>query len=286
MTTIDLSSLPKPAVVESLDYETELQDKKDALQEQYPDWDADTESDPSVKLLEVSAYSSVNERQRVNDAAIALMLPWASGDDLDNFAAGFNKTRNTIIEATEDTAAVMESDADFKTRLLLAWSELTCAGTKSSYKAHAKNASSDVKDAVGISDGDGNVSVYILSYDGNGTASAELIQTVQDYFDDEDVYQLCSIITVKSATVTEYSLDITLDVSNSALADTLLSSAETAAQIYVDSVHYLDTKVSISALYAATHLEGIDDVDLGAFTNITPEEYGAAYCTGITISLS
>jgi len=284
MSTIDLSALPEPEVVESLDFETELQRQKDAFSELEPDWDADVESDPVVKILEVSAYDEVTERQRVNDAALAVMLPWSSGDDAENLIAWFNKTRNTIKEATDDTDAVMESDSDFKNRALLSWNELTNAGTKGSYKAHAKNASSSVKDAVGVRDSEGNITVYILSYDGDGTASDELIAFVQDYFDDEDIYQLCTIITVKSAIITEYPITSELSISDSILASTLLTSAEEAAQAFVDDAHYLGTKVSLSALYKTLHLTGVNDVTLTDFSAINPDENTAAYCTNITIT--
>lgn len=281
--TIDLSLLPKPSIVETLDFETEFQRKKALFKSLEPDWDADVESDPALKLLEVSAYDAINERQRVNDAAAAVFLLWSKGDDLDNAAVFFKKTRNTIFEATDSSDAVMESDADFLERILLSWSEVTNAGTKSSYKVHAKEASSLVKDAVGIRDEEGNISVYIMSYEEDGSVSDDLLSTVQAYFDQETVYQLCTTITVKPFEKIEYSITVKLSVNDSKLKESLKASAKTLLQAYFDKSYYLGTKVGLFAVYSAIDLEGIVDADVGTFTNVETQPYQAPYCTSLTI---
>lgn len=288
MSIIDYASLPEPSVKEALDYETELADKKALLQERFESWDADVESDPALKLLEVSAYDAVIERQRVNDAAVAVMLPWATGDDLDNLAAIFNKTRNTITD--DDGEETEESDSAFKERILGSWAELTNAGTPDSYTAHAKNADEGVKDAKAECAGGGLVTTYLLSYDDNGTASDTLIATVQDYLDSDDIRQLCSTNTVTSAAIEEYSITAELEIADTAIESTVLAEAEENVQAYVDSVHYLESMVSESALYAALHLEGVLNVQLGnsslddAFTTIETDASTAPYCTSITIT--
>lgn len=81
MATIDLSQLPAPNVVEVLDYESVLSERKTTLlslcDESQRDAVARTlqlESEPLTKLLEESAYREIIWRQRVNEAARALSL--------------------------------------------------------------------------------------------------------------------------------------------------------------------------------------------------------------------
>lgn len=93
MPTIDLSQLPAPDVVETLDFETILAERKATLVSLYPEEQQDAvartlalESEPLVKYLEENAYREVIWRQRVNDAAKGCTLAYASNNDLDVMA--------------------------------------------------------------------------------------------------------------------------------------------------------------------------------------------------------
>ncbi|EOV7032892.1 baseplate assembly protein, partial [Yersinia enterocolitica] len=86
MATIDLSLLPPPFVVEELDYEILLAERKATLISLYPEEQRTAvartlslESEPLVKLLQENAYREVILRQRVNDAARAVMVAYAVG---------------------------------------------------------------------------------------------------------------------------------------------------------------------------------------------------------------
>lgn len=63
-TAVDLSQLPAPSVVETLDFETILQAMLDDLLARDPDFSALVESDPAYKILEVAAYRELLLRQR------------------------------------------------------------------------------------------------------------------------------------------------------------------------------------------------------------------------------
>ena len=82
MTTIDLTAIDPPDLVDTLDFEDIYQDLVEHYKGIYPDWSAALESDPVVKLLELSSYREVRFRARVNDAARAVMLAFATGADL------------------------------------------------------------------------------------------------------------------------------------------------------------------------------------------------------------
>jgi len=94
MATIDLSQLPAPNVVEQLDYESLFAERKSTLISLYPPEQQEAisrtlslESEPLVKLLQENAYREVILRQRVNEAARAVMVAYATGSDLDQLAA-------------------------------------------------------------------------------------------------------------------------------------------------------------------------------------------------------
>ena len=160
VTPIDLSQLPSPDVVETIDYETLLAARKARFVSLYPaDEQAEIaatlalESEPVVKLLQENAYREIVLRQRVNDAARAVMLAYAVGTDLDHLAALFGIRRLTITPADpeHDVAAVMESDTDLRARTQLAPQSLSVAGPEGAYVSHARNADGRVLDASAVS---------------------------------------------------------------------------------------------------------------------------------------
>jgi len=110
MATIELSQVGAPIVVEVLDYEDILAERKATLISLYPEEQREAvartlalESEPIVKLLQETAYREVILRQRINDAAKAVMLAYATGADLDQLGANFNTPRLVIIPADVTT---------------------------------------------------------------------------------------------------------------------------------------------------------------------------------------
>ncbi|CNF68554.1 baseplate assembly protein J [Yersinia enterocolitica] len=197
MATIDLSLLPPPFVVEELDYETLLAERKATLISLYPEEQRaavartlSLESEPLVKLLQENAYREVILRQRVNDAARAVMVAYAVGSDLDQLGANNNVERLVIIPA-DPTAippieSVMESDSDFRVRIPQAFEGLSVAGPTGAYEYHAKSADGRVADASAISPTPACVTVTVLSREGNGEASNELLAVVEAALNDEN----------------------------------------------------------------------------------------------------
>ena len=120
-TAVDLSRLPAPDIIEALDFETILADAVARMQALMPEFQS-RDSDPATKLLQVFAYFVQLLRQRVNDAARAVMPAYAVGADLDNIAALFGVERLMITppDVVLGIPAVMESDADFRRRMVLA----------------------------------------------------------------------------------------------------------------------------------------------------------------------
>lgn len=221
MATIDLSQLPAPIVVEVLDYEDILAERKATLISLYPEEQREAvartlalESEPIVKLLQENAYREVILRQRVNDAAKAVMLAYSTGEDLDQLGANFNTPRLVIAPADESTIpptpAIMEADEDYRLRLQDAFEGMSTAGSAGSYRFHARSADGRVADVTAISPSPANVTVTVLSRDGDGTASPELLQVVRDALNDEDVRPVADRVIVQAAKITRYGIDATL----------------------------------------------------------------------------
>ncbi|EGR4328884.1 baseplate assembly protein [Vibrio cholerae] len=288
MSTINLADLPQPSVIEALDFEQILADKKAKLQKLQPEWSADTESDPSIKNLEVSAYSDLTMRQRINESSLACMLPWSKGTDLEGLAAFFNLKRETITPedktTTPPTAAVMESDESLRRRCLLAWSGISTAGPRKSYIFHALSASALVKDANAYRIKGGEIVVVVLSHQGNGVADDTLIAVVDEHINQEEVRPLCCDGTVSSAMIYNYQINAILDIENTAAKESILAKALFNVQQYTAKQHRIQALVSESAIKAALHIEGVRDVDLQGFTSYQADRHTAPWCSQVQIT--
>lgn len=163
-TPIDLSQLPAPEVVEPLDYEAILAEMLAHLRTLDPEFDALVESDPAYKILQAAAYRELLIRQRVNDAARAVMLAHATGADLEHLAALFGVAR-----------LPGESDTALRRRAQLAPAAYSTAGPRAAYLFHALGAVASwetadgsawlqtVKDAAVYSHVPGTVTVAVLA---------------------------------------------------------------------------------------------------------------------------
>lgn len=286
--SFNLSALPVPEVVETLDYEEILARKIAKLKELEPEWDSTLESDPALKVLQASAYSEMIERQRVNDAAKSVMLPWSTSSDLENLAALFKLKREVIVEENLEVsppiAQVLESDQSLSERCLLAWHSLSTAGPRKSYIFHARSASSQVKGANAYRIKGGQIALIVLAHSVDGSADEALLKIVSDAISDEEVRPLCSEAVVKSALIHEFKLQVTLDIATEVSHMRVVEEAEEKAWEYVRFQHRIGGLVSESALKAALHVFGVRDVDLHGFTTIRTDKDSAPFCYEIKIN--
>jgi len=296
MATIDLSQLPAPDVVEALDYETLLAERKATLISLYPaDQQAaiartlTLESEPIVKLLQENAYREIILRQRVNEAARANMVAFATGGDLDQLGVNNGVLRLTITPADDaaipPVAAVMESDDDFRLRVAGAFEGLSVAGPTGAYEYHAKSADGRVADASAISPSPAVVTVTVLSREGNGTAPADLLAVVDAALNDENVRPVADRVTVQSAAIVNYRVDATLFIYPGPEAEPIRAAAEARLAAFVSAQRRLGRDIRQSALYAALHVEGVQRVQLNApAQDVVLDKTQAGYCTGYTIT--
>lgn len=287
-TAVDLSRLPAPDVVEALDFDTLFALAVARMKQEMPEFEARL-SDPSTKNLLVTAYVAQLMRQRVNDAARAVMPAFSIGNDLDNLAAAFGITRYELEpeDPQAGTDAVMESDTDFRRRMVLAPEGYSVAGSEGSYIFHALTADSDVLDASTVSPSPGEVLVSILSRQGDGTAAPDLIATVSAYLSADIRRPLTDYVTVQSAQIISYAVIAAFTLFAGPDAGVVLARARANVEAYVADCHRLGRDVTLSGLYAALHVEGVQKVDLiSPAADIVITRQQAPWCSGITLSLA
>lgn len=297
MATIDLSQLPAPDVVEALDYETLLAERKATLISLYPAEQQAAitrtlalESEPLVKLLQENAYRELILRQRINEAAKANMVAWAIGTDLDQLGANNGVTRLTLRAADNSTlpptAAVMESDDNFRMRIAAAFEGLSVAGPSGAYEYHAKSADGRIADVSATSPAPAEVVITVLSREGDGTAPADLLTIVANALNDEDVRPVADRVRVQAAAIVSYRVDATLFLYPGPEAEPIRAAAEAKLLAFINAQSRLGRDIRQSALYAALHVEGVQRVELAQPTaDVVLDKTQAAWCSGYSITV-
>lgn len=319
LNAVDLSQIPAPQVVEVIDYEV-------ILSEMLADLEARTiaaglpftplvESDPVLKNLETVAFREFNLRQRVNDAAKANMVAYAIDGDLDNLGALMGVKRLTLDpgDAARGIPKTMESNDDYRRRIILSPEGFSVAGPVGAYVYHALSADSDVLDASATSPTPddikaivqsvlashgaspvlmtdmaaaleaatwpGEVIVTVLSRTGSGIAPPALVKKVADAVNADDVRPMTDIVTTKSAEIVPYSVRATIYTYPGPDSSVVMADALTRLKKYQASVHRLGKDVAMSGLSGALHTAGVQRVKFDAPLNdIVIGDTQASYC--------
>lgn len=286
-TPVDLSRLPAPQVIATLSFEAIYADLLSGLQAMVPDFDATIESDPAVKLLQLVAYREMLIRAKINDAARAVMPAFAVGADLDQLAALFGILRlvRDPGDPTRGVPATLETDDEFRRRLVLAPEGYSVAGPEGAYIFHALSADPAVLDASATSPTPGRVVVTILSRGGDGTAPAALVATVAAYLSAETRRPMTDAVTVQSATIIPYAVAATIRTFDGPDAAIVLATARARLDAYVAACHRLGRDVARSGILAALHVEGVVTVQLTSpAADIPVDRTQAPWCSGIAIT--
>ena len=292
--TIDLASLAAPEVVETIVFETIVQQIKDDLVARLPDLAdiIDLESEPLVKLLEAFAYRELLLRARYNDEARALLLPFATGADLDHIGATYYQEPRLVVTPADNstippTPAVMESDSDYLNRLALKPESWSVAGPRDAFKFHAISADGQIKDASVTSPEGGTTEVFILTRTGNGLPTAPQIATVLAALNGETVRPLSEAVIVTAPTIVDYTLELSLTLFPGPSTELVTSAVLTAGAAFVAKGHRLGNDIIRSAIDAAAHVAGVKKVVITSpAADIVCTAGQAPYCTGITVTIA
>lgn len=269
-TAIDLAKLPPVNVINQPDFETILGELKARLTLLMPELFPvlELESEPLVKVLQVWAYREMMVRQEVDDAARSNMLAYATGAPLDHLAAFYGVIRLIDQEADPDAVPpvpeILESDDRLRTRVQLALEGFTTAGSRGSYAFHALSASTEVRDVSVISKSPGEVTVTVLSNQGDGTPSQELLTSVEEALNDEDVRPLTDIVVVQPSAIGNYTVAAELYVYPGPDVALVEAASRAAVEKYIAAQHRIGRDISRSGLMAALHQEGVQRVFLAS----------------------
>ncbi|HBK4607467.1 TPA: baseplate J/gp47 family protein [Serratia marcescens] len=292
MPTIDLSQLPSPQIIEPLDFETILVDVKAVMIAAFPaDQQASVaaalslESEPLNVIAQAMAYRELLLRRRINEGAAACMLSHAEDTDLDNLAANLDTERLTITPETDTSDAVMESDEALRLRAQSAFEGMSVAGPSAAYEYFARSASGKVADSRATSPAPAEVVIAVLSTDGDGTASPELLAAVTAAVNDEEVRPLGDRVTVRSADIVDYSIDAELFLYPGPESEPIINAAMASLRGFLaDNDKKIGRDVARSAISASLHVQGVQRVVLRSpSTDLQISDTQAARNIGYTV---
>ncbi|MBE3022940.1 baseplate assembly protein [Campylobacter sp. 7477a] len=166
---LDLKNLPYPNVIERLNYDEILNSVKSLFKEYLTDDEISLlESDNYSALLETLAYRELLLRARINQSVKSMLLPFATGSDLDNVVAIYGIER---LKGEKPTASVkfalstaLDYDVYIPAGLVLASKDGDAATLKDSLVIKAGG-----KEITGVS--------ILDSYVKSSVIKCELIQT-------------------------------------------------------------------------------------------------------------
>lgn len=169
----DLSALPDPEVIKSIDHDEWLQTLISRFQANDQaaggTWDANLASDPIRIQLETDAFLATLLVSYTNEAARNQILAFSTGNDLDHLASFYGLAR-----------LPGETDQRLRERIQLATVGGSVGGTRERFKSVAMGADLRVRDIATWREGrDPTVNIAVLSTDIGGVASQDLLNAVQ-----------------------------------------------------------------------------------------------------------
>lgn len=286
---LDLSRLPAPEVIKGVDYEQILAERLADLVARFAaiGVDLDTtrlESEPAAILEQTGAFREALTKAAINDAARGVMLAFATGGTLEHLGAFFGVERLVTNPGTDNAPAVMESDADLRMRIQLAPEALPYAGmTGGGYRSLALKTAPALKDVLPLKRGGGRVDIVLLGRDGSGAVPAAVVDAVYAAFQDDEATQLTDIVTVRSATIVPYTVNLHLKVCRGPDPAIVRAAAEKGVRAYAAERHRIGRVVYANMLEAAAAVGGVEQVSV-SIADVDPGEAGAAHLTALNVT--
>lgn len=290
-TGVDFAALPPPAVVEALSFETILANWLVTFQtlcrQSGIDYTAVLESDPAYKLLEAGAYQEMVLRQRVNDAAKAVLVAYAQGADLDNLAALVDVQRFVVTPAdpAHGVAEVDESDVALRQRTVLAPQGYSVAGPEGAYVFFAKSADPTIQDVSVSTPSAGTVLVTVLGTAANGAPTSAALAAVTSKLASANIRPLTDSVVVNAATVLNYSLAAAITFVPGYDQATALAQASAGLAVYQAKNFALGAAHTLAGLIDAMFVTGVKNIAISApSADVVPTYQQTALCTSISLT--
>lgn len=229
-------------------------------------------------------------------SASATCVSVTAGSSFNGYAAG---TITNILDpvayvsAATNAAATaggsdLETDDQLRERARLAPDAFGTAGSRRAYIYWALTASTEIID-VGVDivpQTPGTVVVYPLLEDGSVTPTTVLNQ-VYAVLNDDYVRPLTDTVVVTAPTQIPYTLVIGLTLYEDADPTDVQEAAEAAVTAYtVAQRQSMGRDIMSDHLIAAAMVDGVYDVDLGAFSDIIVDSNEYGYCSSITVTVT
>lgn len=221
----------------------------------------------------------------MNEKARGILLAYARRTTLEHIGALFDVDRLLISPGDPDQGIdpVYEDDDSLRERIQLAPRGFSVAGPDDAYVFHARAADGRVKAATAYSPSPCVMIVTILSREGDGTASQELIDIVKKAL--EKKRPQADEVIVQSAKIVRYAIRATLRFFNGPDRAVALAEARKKTQLFADSMHRPGSEVTKDGLYASMRVAGVQKVLLDTPAEGVPIAIDQApYCTGVELT--
>jgi phage-related baseplate assembly protein len=251
---IDFARLPPPKVIEEIDFEDLLKVYQAQVLAKNPALAAALalEQSPTNIILEAESYGEMIVRERINAAARASMLPFATGSDLEVIGARFNVQRMDG-----------ELDPRLRRRIQLSMESFTTAGSPGSYIFHALSTSTSVKDASAVAErGTGKITVTIMADGSNPVPNASLVDAVYDRLMSDGIKPLTDDISVLPVTKIATDLQANITLYPGPDASLVIADINKALTALRNRVTIIGRDLKRSSVLAALTQEGVQNAEI------------------------
>lgn len=264
--TLDLSRLPPPQLL-PVDFEADRLARMARLVGLFEEagfvFDvARLDANPGAILQRLDNYRETLVKAGVNDAVLSVLIAFAIGPSLDHLAAFYGLRRHVVVQASGSSPAEMETDADFRRRILFAVESFAAAGPAGAYISHALDADARVLNADVWSPAPGEVAVAVQAREGDGLAGSALVSVVRAYLSRPDIKPLTDVLTVRSVTNHGFIASIDAYVFPGPDPITIRMAIEQSVLAACRMRRTPSREMPRSALIAAAHLPAVDKVIL------------------------
>ncbi|MCQ4630939.1 baseplate J/gp47 family protein [Shinella sp. CPCC 100929] len=257
-TTLDISSLPAPQVVRTIDPEAEVAAFVAALKEALPQWRGVFEGDSFQKICQVWALRLIMKEQEHNEDARSILLAYAKGPALDHILTTYHRTPRLPGEL----------DEDYRARGQLAPEAMADLGiTHGGYIFRVRSAFKDaIKDVRPIRRDGGRIELRLLGRNETGAVSDAVLAAIIRAFQPEGATQSTDILTVLPAEIDERHVTVRLAIPRGPDPTPVRLAARTKLEAYAASVHRINAGLYVDALYAAAHVPPVITVSMTGLT--------------------
>jgi phage-related baseplate assembly protein len=123
----------------------------------------------------------------------------------------------------------------------------------------------------------------LLSRTGDGSVDEDVVSAVYQAFQDDAATQLTDIVSVRSAEIVTYAVNLTLRLPIGPDPALVKAKARTAVLAYTASRHKVGARVYAQMIEAVASVGPVEEV-VSDLVDIVPEADQAAYCTSVVVN--